>query len=95
MSRTVFCKKYQQELEALDLPPFPGAKGQEILNSISKQAWQDWQKHQTMLINEKRLNLMELSARQFLSNEMDKFFSNADGLELVEGYVPIETPKAQ
>lgn len=95
MSRTVFCQKYQQTLDGLEFPPFPGVKGQEIFENISKQAWQDWQKHQTMLINEKRLNLMELSARQFLSAEMDKFFSNADGLALVEGYIPINEAKDQ
>lgn len=95
MSRTVFCKKYQKELDALDFPPFPGVKGQNIFETVSKQAWQDWQKHQTMLINEKRLNMMDVSARQFLSAEMDKFFANADGLELVEGYVPVEKPKDQ
>ena len=49
MSRNVFCKKYQQELEGLDAPPYPGPKGQEIFDSISKQAWLDWQAHQTML----------------------------------------------
>ncbi len=41
MSRTVFCKKYQEELEALDAPPYPGPKGQEIFESVSKKAWQD------------------------------------------------------
>ena len=43
MSRTVFCKKYQKEMEGLDEPPYPGAKGQEVFDNVSKQAWQDWQ----------------------------------------------------
>ena len=51
MSRLVFCRKHQAELEGLDAPPYPGPKGQEIYESISKQAWQEWQAHQTMLIN--------------------------------------------
>ncbi len=51
MPHTVFCKKYQEELEGLDAPPYPGPKGQEIFDNVSKKAWQDWQAHQTMLIN--------------------------------------------
>lgn len=52
MTRQVFCRKYQQELEGLDFAPFPGAKGQEFFETVSKQAWQEWLKHQTTLINE-------------------------------------------
>ena len=87
MARTVFCKKYQQEMEGLDLPPMPGAKGQELFNSVSKQAWQEWLKHQTMLINEKRLNLLDPQARQYLAEQMEKFLSN-EGHDVAEGYVP-------
>lgn len=95
MSNTVFCKKYQQEMPGLDFPPFPGVKGQEIMQSVSAQAWQEWQKYQTMLINEKRLNMMSPEARSFLAEEMDKFFSNADDLAPVEGYVPQDKPAEQ
>ena len=90
MSQTVFCKKYQKELEALTIPPFPGVKGQEIVQNVSKQAWQEWLKYQTMLINEKHLNMMKPEARHFLMCEMDKFFENAEDLEPVAGYVPPE-----
>jgi Fe-S cluster biosynthesis and repair protein YggX len=77
MARTIFCKKYQQEMEGLDTPPYPGAKGQEIFDNISKQAWLDWQAHQTMLINEKHLSLVDPEARKYLQEEMDKFFAGA------------------
>jgi Fe-S cluster biosynthesis and repair protein YggX len=50
MPRTVFCKKYQREMEGLTAPPYPGPKGQEIFEHVSKQAWQEWQAHQTLLI---------------------------------------------
>lgn len=86
MSRSVFCKKYQKELEGLDAPPFPGPKGQEIFDSISKQAWLDWQTHQTMLINEKHLTLVDPEARKYLQQEMDKFFAGED-YDRAEGYV--------
>jgi len=86
MSRSIFCKKYREELEGLDAPPFPGPKGQEIFDSISKQAWLDWQTHQTMLINEKHLSLVDPEARKYLQQEMDKFFTGED-YDQAEGYV--------
>lgn len=87
MTHTVFCKKYQKDLEGLDRPPYPGPKGQEIFENISKQAWQEWTEHQTMLINEKNLNMMEPEARKYLQEQMDKFMSG-DDYEKAEGYVP-------
>jgi Fe-S cluster biosynthesis and repair protein YggX len=87
MSRHVFCKKYQQEMEGLEAPPYPGPKGQEIFDSISKQAWQDWLAHQTMLINEKHLSLVDAEARKYLQQEMEKFFAGEE-YDQAEGYVP-------
>ena len=87
MSRTVFCRKYQREMEGLENPPYPGPKGQEIFESVSAQAWQEWQKHQTMLINEKHLNMRDAESRKFLQTEMDKFLAGED-FEQAEGYVP-------
>ena len=87
MTRTVMCRKYKEQLPGLERPPYPGAKGQDIFENISQQAWADWQKEQTMLINEKRLNMMNAEDRKFLQGEMDKFFSGQD-YEKAEGYVP-------
>lgn len=87
MTRTVFCKKYQTELEGLAKPPYPGAKGQEIFEHVSKKAWEEWQAHQTMLINEKQLSMMDPSSRKFLQAEMEKFLAGED-FEQAEGYVP-------
>jgi Fe-S cluster biosynthesis and repair protein YggX len=87
MSRTVFCRKYQQELEGLDFPPLPGEKGQDIYDNVSKRAWQEWQKQQTMLINEKHLNMMEPESRKYLQDQMQKFLAN-EGHDVAEGYVP-------
>ncbi len=86
MARTVFCKKYQEELEGLAAAPFPGPKGQDIFDNVSKKAWQDWQAHQTMLINEKHLSLVDPDARKYLQQEMDKFFAGED-YDQAEGYV--------
>jgi Fe-S cluster biosynthesis and repair protein YggX len=89
MARTVFCKKYQREMEGLAMPPYPGPKGQEVFEHISKQAWQEWQAHQTLLINERRLSLMDPETRKFLQAEMDKFFSG-EAVAQAEGYVAPE-----
>ncbi|MGL6028891.1 MAG: oxidative damage protection protein [Legionella sp.] len=74
MSRTVFCCKLNQEAEGMTKAPFPGALGEQIFNQVSKQAWSMWLSHQTMLINEYRLNLGEAKSREFLKEEMNKFF---------------------
>ncbi len=87
MSRTVFCKKYKEELEGLDRAPYPGPLGQEIFENVSKKAWQEWTDHQTMLINEKHLSLMDPASRKFLQEEMQKFLSGEDYAQ-AEGYVP-------
>lgn len=87
MSRTVICKKYKREMEGLERPPYPGAKGQAIFDQVSKQAWQEWLEHQTRLINEKHLNMMDASARAYLAEQMDKFFEG-DAFDQAEGYVP-------
>ncbi len=90
MSRQVFCRKYQTEMDGLDFAPFPGAKGEEFFNNVSKQAWGEWLKHQTTLINEKRLNVFEPDAKKFLEEQREKFFSNDDSLEIAEGLKPEE-----
>ena len=91
MPRTVHCVKLDREAEGLDRPPYPGALGQRIYDSVSKQAWQEWLAHQTRLINEYRLALSDSSARKFLAAEMEKYFF---GGELAgTHYVPPENPQ--
>jgi len=60
--------------EGLDYLPYPGDLGQRIYDSVSKEAWQKWLAHQTILINEYRLSPIEPEARKFLETEMEKFF---------------------
>jgi Fe-S cluster biosynthesis and repair protein YggX len=85
MSKIVFCCKLKQEAEGLNKAPFPGSLGEKIFNGVSKQAWDMWLSHQTMLINEYRLNLMEAKSREFLKEEMEKYFFG-EGSEIPEGY---------
>ena len=89
MARIVHCRKYKKELPGLEFPPLPGAKGQKIFDDVSAQAWQEWMQHQTRLINEKHLNLMDLTARAYLNEQMDKFLAD-EAYDQAEGYVPTE-----
>ncbi len=89
MTRMIFCKKLQTQAEGLESAPYPGTLGQEIYENISKQAWAEWLAHQTMVINENRLNLLDASARTFLLDEMKKFLFEG-GAEKPQGYVPPE-----
>ncbi len=63
MSRTIFCTFLQREAEGQDFQLYPGELGKRIYNEISKEAWAQWQHKQTMLINEKKLNMMNAEHR--------------------------------
>lgn len=90
MSRTVNCAKLGREAEGLDYAPWPGELGKRIYENISKEAWQLWIQHQTMIINEYRLNAMDPKAREMIATEMEKFLFGA-GSDKPEGYVPPST----
>lgn len=87
MARMVHCVKLGREAEGLDFPPLPNELGKRIFESVSKEAWQQWLKHQTMLVNENRLNLADPRARKYLAEQMEKHFFGA-GADQIQGYVP-------
>lgn len=87
MARTVQCVKLHREVEGLDRVPYPGALGQRIFENVSKQAWQDWLRLQTMLINENRLSPLDPKARKLLEEQMERFFFG-EGAAPPAGYVP-------
>jgi len=86
MTRMVHCKKFGIEAEGLAKPPYPGELGKQIFEHISQQAWQEWLNHQTMLINEYRLSLIDPKSREFLEQEMMKFLFGGES-EKPPGYV--------
>jgi len=90
MARMVKCIKLGREAEGLDFPPVPGEMGKKLWENVSKEAWAAWQKHQTMLVNENRLNLADTRARKYLLTQMEQYFFG-EGADQVSGYVP---PKA-
>lgn len=87
MTRQVLCSKLKTEKEGLEALPFPGELGEKIFAHISKEAWQMWIAHQTMLINEYRLSLIDPKARTFLRTEMEAYLFGS-GSEKPTGYVP-------
>jgi Fe-S cluster biosynthesis and repair protein YggX len=87
VARMVQCVLLKRELAGLERPPYPGELGKRIFESVSKEAWALWLKHQTMLINEYRLTPIEPKARKFLESEMEKFFFGP-GSRAPEGYQP-------
>jgi Fe-S cluster biosynthesis and repair protein YggX len=83
----VQCVKLGREAEGLDYPPYPGDLGKRIYEKVSREAWAGWIKHQTMLVNENRLNLADIKARKYLAEQMEAHFFGA-GAEKPLGYVP-------
>lgn len=87
MSRKVNCVKLGKEADGLDFPPYPGELGKKIWENVSKEAWQMWLDHQTMIINEYRLNPLDPEARKFIEKELDDYFFG-EGAKLPPGFVP-------
>ena len=87
MSRTVFCQNLKKDADGLVFQLYPGEIGKRIFDNISQEAWSIWQKKQTMLINEKKMNMMNADDRAFLEQAMVAYLF--DGTEpTIDGYVP-------
>mgnify|MGYP001189798242 FL=1 len=89
MNKTVFCKKLQKELPAMTMPPMPGRKGIELMETVSSEAWESWKSHQTTLINEKHLDLSKDEDRQWLLEQMEKYFNNEE-VEQASGFKALD-----
>lgn len=89
MTRLIDCAKLKKKAKGLERAPYPGELGKKIFESISEEAWQMWLAHQTMLINEHRLSMIDPKARQFLAQEMEMFLFGA-GSNKPAGFVPPE-----
>jgi len=87
MARTVNCVKLGREAEGMEFPPYPGPLGKRIWESVSKEAWAQWLKQQTMLVNENRLNLADPKARKYLMEQTERHFFGG-GADTASGYVP-------
>ncbi len=87
MARMVQCIKLRHEAEGLDYQVYPGELGKRIFENVSKEAWSEWIKHQTTLVNENRLNLSDIKARQYLATQLEAHFFGS-GADQAAGYVP-------
>ena len=87
MARTVYCVHLKQDAEGMDFQSYPGELGKKIFDSISKEAWGRWMSKQTMLINEKKLNLMNADDRQLLEEQMVAFLFEGKEVK-IDGYTP-------
>jgi Fe-S cluster biosynthesis and repair protein YggX len=87
MSRTIFCTFLQRNAEGHDFQLYPGDVGKRIFAEISKEAWREWMKKQTILINKKKLNMINLDDRKLLEQEMIKFLFEEHDVH-IEGYTP-------
>ena len=92
MARMVKCVKLGREAEGLDRPTYPGELGKRIYENVSTEAWAAWIKHQTMLVNENRLNLADARARKYLLEQTERHFFG-QGADTASGYVPKEPDK--
>ncbi len=88
MTRMVNCVKLGKEAEGLERQTYPGDLGKRIFDNVSKEAWNAWIKHQTMLINEYRLSPIDPEHRKFLETEMEKFFFSDEAVAKPDDYVP-------
>ena len=89
MERTVKCVKLGKELPGMKHPPFKGALGQRVFESVSQEGWKLWLKHSTMVINEYRLNPAEPKAQTILFEHLEKFFFG-EGVETPPDYQPLQ-----
>ena len=87
MTRMVNCVLLKREAEGLERLTYPGDLGQRVFNNVSKEAWQKWLGHQTILMNEYRLSPINPKDRKFLEEEMDKFFFG-EGASRVDNFTP-------
>ncbi len=91
MARDVYCVFLKKTAPGLDFQLYPGELGKKIFDNISKEAFSQWQSKQTMLINEKKLNMMNLEHRKLLEEQMQKFLFEGEAVD-IEGYVPQAKP---
>ena len=87
MTRMVQCIKLGREAEGLDIPTYPGELGKRIFDNVSKEAWKQWLEQQKMLVNENRLSLADKKARDYLREQMEKYFFGT-GADVAAGYTP-------
>ena len=83
-----FAENLKRTCQKWSGPPYPGPKGEELFNSVSKKAWDEWVVLQTTLINEKQLDLSRKDDRDYLNTQLELFLDNKDH-DKAEGFTEI------
>jgi len=87
VARTIFCTHLNKNADGLDFQILPGELGKKVFENISKEAWAMWMSKQTMLINERKLNLMNVDDRALLEKNMSAFLFEGEEVQ-IDGYTP-------
>ncbi|EPE37254.1 Fe(2+)-trafficking protein [Candidatus Photodesmus katoptron] len=82
MGRIIYCIRLKKNAEGMDFQLYPGELGKRIFENISKEAWSLWKNKQTMIINEKQLNTMNLKHLKLLESEMVDFLFKGKNISI-------------
>ena len=88
MMVVVHCAMLDEELPALEKPPFPGSLGERVYEEISGYAYGQWNERATLLINHYGLNLADPRSQEFLFQQMEEFFFGGGGGAPIAGGAP-------
>ncbi|MGE0158976.1 MAG: oxidative damage protection protein [Gemmatimonadales bacterium] len=80
---TIRCRRCQQDAAPLAKAPFRTELGERILREICATCWQDWLKHQTLLINHYGLDPRDPRAKEFLYEQIEQvLFGDGAGKDI-------------
>jgi Fe-S cluster biosynthesis and repair protein YggX len=68
------CARCSRTDDGLPAPPLPTDLGARIYDTICQSCWQEWLKEQTAIINHYALNLLDSTAKRFLTEKTEEFF---------------------
>lgn len=93
--RTVHCVKLDQELPALERAPFPTPLGDEILEKVSKQAWDQWLTESVRIINTYRVDLGSKQGTEFMIEQLKIWLGFVEGELKPTAWTPEEGEASQ
>lgn len=73
MKREIYCSFFKKKMIGLNFKTYPGKLGEKIYKNISQKAWKKWINTQTILINEKKLNMLKIKDQKKLEKKMINF----------------------
>ncbi|VFP86675.1 Probable Fe(2+)-trafficking protein [Candidatus Erwinia haradaeae] len=87
MSRTIFCTFLKRKALGQDYQLYPGDLGRRIFNEISAEAWGQWIARQTIIINERKLSMFDMTHRQVIEKEMIDFLFKTHQIDTAAEHV--------